>query len=220
MENPALVMHKPAQHARHDAVDTQNLGTQGRLWTVRPLPDGSTCSAWIMKSMASAVLYVGAYSLHGAKDLARGHLSRQVPSLFTSKIRRGHPLTCTAASRHLVSSATATSMTLSAADLHVQQAWDFWRKLGSPKYHVAPMVDQVPSSTRCFQKYINCTLSCSLCSPVLQPSTCLLQSELAFRQLCLRYGATAAYTPMLHSRLFLEDPKYRAEHFTTCDGDR
>ena len=47
-----------------------------------------------------------------------------------------------------------------------------------------------------------------------------LQSELAFRQLCFRYGATAAYTPMLHSRLFLEDPKYRAEHFTTCPSDR
>jgi hypothetical protein len=25
---------------------------------------------------------------------------------------------------------------------------------------------------------------------------------------------------MLHSRLFLEDEKYRAEHFTTCAGDR
>lgn len=78
-------------------------------------------------------------------------------------------------------------MTVSAADLHTQQAWKFWKKLGSPKYHVAPMVDQ---------------------------------SELAFRQLCFRYGSTAAYTPMLHSRLFLEDPKYRAEHFTTCPGDR
>ena len=49
---------------------------------------------------------------------------------------------------------------------------------------------------------------------------CPLQSELAFRMLCFKYGATAAYTPMLHSRLFLEDPKYRAEHFTTCPGDR
>lgn len=30
----------------------------------------------------------------------------------------------------------------------------------------------------------------------------------------------AAYTPMLHSRLFLEDERYRAEHFTTCEADR
>jgi tRNA-dihydrouridine synthase 1 len=30
----------------------------------------------------------------------------------------------------------------------------------------------------------------------------------------------AAYTPMLHSRLFLEQQKYREEHFSTCPGDR
>ncbi|KFM25978.1 TRNA-dihydrouridine(16/17) synthase [NAD(P)(+)]-like protein [Auxenochlorella protothecoides] len=46
------------------------------------------------------------------------------------------------------------------------------------------------------------------------------QSELAFRMLCRRYGCTAAYTPMLHARLFLEGRAYRAEHFTTCDADR
>ena len=51
--------------------------------------------------------------------------------------------------------------------------------------------------------------------------TCLcLQSELAFRMLCRRHGSTAAYTPMLHSRIFLEDRGYREEHFTTCEGDR
>ena len=38
--------------------------------------------------------------------------------------------------------------------------------------------------------------------------------------LCRRHGSTAAYTPMLHSRIFLEDRGYREEHFTTCEGDR
>ena len=38
--------------------------------------------------------------------------------------------------------------------------------------------------------------------------------------LCRRHGATAAYTPMLHARLFDEAPAYREEHFTTGPGDR
>ena len=52
------------------------------------------------------------------------------------------------------------------------------------------------------------------------------QSELPFRMLCRAHGATAAYTPMLHARLFAEVEKYRAEHFTTTasavdrSGDR
>lgn len=66
-------------------------------------------------------------------------------------------------------------------------AWDAWRRLGSPKYVVAPMVDG---------------------------------SELAFRDLCRKYGATLAYTPMLNSRMFSRDAKYRAEHFSTNKQDR
>ena len=46
------------------------------------------------------------------------------------------------------------------------KSWEFFRAMGSPKYHVAPMVDQ---------------------------------SELAFRMLCRNYGATCAYTPMIHA---------------------
>lgn len=45
-------------------------------------------------------------------------------------------------------------------------------------------------------------------------------SELPFRMLCRKYGATAAYTPMLHSRIFSECEKYRIQEFTTCEEDR
>ena len=46
-----------------------------------------------------------------------------------------------------------------------------------------------------------------VCAPMVE------QSELAFRQLCRRYGTTLAYTPMFHARLFLEDKQYRSEMF-------
>ncbi|GBF92704.1 tRNA-dihydrouridine(16 17) synthase [NAD(P)(+)]-like [Raphidocelis subcapitata] len=74
-----------------------------------------------------------------------------------------------------------------ALDAHVRRAWAHFRSLGSPRLHVAPMVDA---------------------------------SELPFRLLCRAHGAEAAYTPMLHARLFLELKGYRAEHFTTCAEDR
>ncbi|KAL8168285.1 hypothetical protein V2J09_009784 [Rumex salicifolius] len=45
-------------------------------------------------------------------------------------------------------------------------------------------------------------------------------SELPFRMLCRKYGAQAAYTPMLHSRIFSENEKYRSTEFTTCEEDR
>ncbi|KAK9135884.1 hypothetical protein Syun_015214 [Stephania yunnanensis] len=70
---------------------------------------------------------------------------------------------------------------------HAERAWTHWRKLGSPKMVVAPMVDN---------------------------------SELPFRMLCRKYGAAAAYTPMLHSRIFSENAKYRSQEFTTCKEDR
>ena len=41
------------------------------------------------------------------------------------------------------------------------------------------------------------------------------QSELAFRILCKSHGADAAYTPMLHARIFNENAAYREEHFTS-----
>lgn len=45
-------------------------------------------------------------------------------------------------------------------------------------------------------------------------------SELPFRMLCRKFGAEAAYTPMLHSRIFTENEKYRKQEFTTCKEDR
>ncbi|PRP88286.1 hypothetical protein PROFUN_03395 [Planoprotostelium fungivorum] len=65
--------------------------------------------------------------------------------------------------------------------------YEFFRSLGSPKYAVAPMVDQ---------------------------------SELAFRMLCRNHGATIAYTPMLHSKIFSSNVSYRQRFFTTCPEDR
>ena len=69
------------------------------------------------------------------------------------------------------------------AEERIERAWAHWRRLGSPRLMVAPMVDN---------------------------------SELPFRMLCRRYGADAAYTPMLHSRIFSENEKYRSMEFTTC----
>ncbi|MFU8779755.1 MAG: tRNA-dihydrouridine synthase family protein [Kiritimatiellia bacterium] len=46
------------------------------------------------------------------------------------------------------------------------------------------------------------------------------QSELAFRMLCRKYGASLCFTPMLHARLFSESAKYRRSKFTTVPSDR
>lgn len=46
------------------------------------------------------------------------------------------------------------------------------------------------------------------------------QSELPFRMLCRKYGATLAYTPMFHSLNFATSQRYRDNEFTTCPEDR
>jgi tRNA-dihydrouridine synthase 1 len=46
------------------------------------------------------------------------------------------------------------------------------------------------------------------------------QSELAWRVLGRRHGAHLCYTPMFHSRLFVENPSYREQQFQTNVQDR
>ena len=57
-------------------------------------------------------------------------------------------------------------------------------------------------------------------APKLWVAPMVDQSELPFRMLCRNHGSTAAYSPMLHARLFMEKEVYRKEHFTTTDMDR
>ncbi len=46
------------------------------------------------------------------------------------------------------------------------------------------------------------------------------QSELAWRILSRRYGASLIYTPMLHARLFSTSEQYRRENWVTNPQDR
>lgn len=75
-------------------------------------------------------------------------------------------------------------------------------------------VEEVPQAEAAWEWFT------SMGSPKLWVAPMVDQSELAFRMLCRDHGATGAYTPMLHARLFVEGAPYRAEHFTTCPEDR
>ncbi|KAF5196402.1 tRNA-dihydrouridine synthase B [Thalictrum thalictroides] len=94
---------------------------------------------------------------------------------------------CSLLEQNHSSNPSNSQVPLSPRDLRIERAWAHWKKLGEPKFIVAPMVDN---------------------------------SELPFRMLCRKYGAQAAYTPMLHSRIFSENAKIRGLEFTTCKEDR
>ena len=67
------------------------------------------------------------------------------------------------------------------------KGYEWYQSIGSPRYVVAPMVDQ---------------------------------SELAYRMLTRKYGATLVYTQMFNSSVFAEDAVYRKINFDTCEYDR
>lgn len=53
-----------------------------------------------------------------------------------------------------------------------------------------------------------------ICAPMVD------QSELPFRLLCQKYNVNLSYTPMIHSRHFLIQARYRNAVFETCANDR
>jgi len=65
-----------------------------------------------------------------------------------------------------------------------------------------------------YQFYKSIGMPKTICAPMVE------QSELAFRMLVRRYGTDHCYTPMLHSRLTVEDKTYLDKQFTTCPEDR
>ncbi|KAJ1493330.1 hypothetical protein T484DRAFT_1768795 [Baffinella frigidus] len=108
--------------------------------------------------------------------------------------------------------------------------WALWDAMGRPRTVCAPMVEQSELAFRLLcrtvcapmveQSELAFLLLCSKGRAMGRPWTvCALmveQSELVFRLLCRKYGTDLCYTPMIHSRLWVESPSYRREIFSTC----
>ena len=160
-----------------EGITNQNPNPNKRPRSPGPLPDDKAGNENQVKVVADGQLGSGVISGYPRHSKSAAH-NEPEGALFT-EIESTSPAPESPSARATLGVPTVSVMKPS----HIEAAWEHFRKLGSPRFHVAPMVDQ---------------------------------SELPFRMLCRKYGADAAYTPMLHSRLFAEDPKYRLKEFSTC----
>jgi tRNA-dihydrouridine synthase 1 len=90
-----------------------------------------------------------------------------------------------------------------------------WRGSWLKKQLQPPLVDRIAHGQEAYRFYREV-----LGSPRLVVAPMVDMSELPFRMLCRRYKAELCYTPMLHSKNFSIDAKYRKKEFSTCPQDR
>jgi tRNA-dihydrouridine synthase 1 len=116
---------------------------------------------------------------------------------------------------------------------HVADAWRHWEQLGSPRWVMAPMGKHPRVSSGCVRGSAfasACAVPRRFCCSARGAAPAadqrgggrliVDQSELAFRAMGRKYGCGLAYTPMLHSKIFAETPRYRKDHFQTNNADR
>ncbi|CAI5512447.1 unnamed protein product [Closterium sp. Naga37s-1] len=162
-------------------------------WTPSPIPDGCAegkmCGHYtqvVWRDTTHRVAGAASDAPDGGGPVPAGADGPNATAAATSAAAAAAPAAAVSTPADVPTSAPAAAIPAYVPPPHVEAAWAHFRRLGSPRLLVAPMVDQ---------------------------------SELPFRRLCAKYGAQGAYTPMFHSRLFVEDHKYRRE-FTTCPEDR
>lgn len=105
-----------------------------------------------------------------------------------------------------------------------------WEKKGSSKRKGAPADEDPPAKRKESNKAAAVPSqppAASALSKALTPESLrhivapmVGGSELAFRLLCRKYGATLAYTPMMSSERFAVDAEYRRTEFQTTPEDR